>query len=89
MQVSCLVSEGDLPFNFTWRFNNEKLERFPEMSTTLVGKRMSILLIDSVSHAHAGNYTCVALNDAGEFAFSAELLVNGYSFMIFLLVFAC
>lgn len=52
------------------------------------GKRGSILSIDSVSHAHAGKYTCVAKNKAGEATYSADLNVNGYYFFIFSIWFA-
>lgn len=47
------------------------------------GKRGSILSIDSVSHAHAGKYTCVAKNKAGEATYSADLNVNGYYFFLY------
>lgn len=77
VQVTCFASEGDLPLKFSWKFNGEKLEDYPEISTATVGKRMFTLLIDSVSYSHAGNYTCVVANDAGEATFNAELQVNG------------
>lgn len=41
------------------------------------GKRVMLLNIDAVSGAHAGNYTCVASNLAGQVDFSAALIVNG------------
>lgn len=77
LQVACLITEGDLPVNFIWQLNGKDLEDFPEISTSSIGKRGSILAIESVSYTHAGNYTCKAVNKAGEVAFAAELLVNG------------
>ncbi|XP_018577230.1 Down syndrome cell adhesion molecule-like protein Dscam2 isoform X15 [Anoplophora glabripennis] len=76
VQVQCFVSEGDLPVTFEWQLNEKPLEDFPEISTVVVGKRSSILSVDSVSYTHAGNYTCKAKNRAGEAAFSSELQVN-------------
>lgn len=43
-----------------------------------MGKRSSILVIESVTHSHAGNYTCNANNSAGDASYVAELQVNGY-----------
>lgn len=79
VQVQCFVSEGDLPLSIQWLFNDKRIEAFREVSVTTVGKRSSILSIDSVSYDLAGNYTCKTKNEAGETLFSAELQVNGYS----------
>ncbi|KAG5890610.1 hypothetical protein JTB14_005120 [Gonioctena quinquepunctata] len=76
-QVNCLVSAGDLPLYVTWKLNGERIDTFPEISISTVGKRSSILTIESVSHSNAGNYSCHVNNSAGESVFSAELLVNG------------
>ncbi|CAH0555671.1 unnamed protein product [Brassicogethes aeneus] len=76
VQVTCAVSEGDLPIKLSWQLNGKTLEDFPEISTSSVGKRTSILEIESVSYSHAGNYTCKAVNRAGEIGYSTELLVN-------------
>lgn len=79
VQVQCFVSEGDLPITIQWLFNGKHIEDFHEVSVTTVGKRSSILSIDSVSYDLAGNYTCKTKNEAGEALLSAELQVNGYS----------
>ncbi|KAJ8967482.1 hypothetical protein NQ314_002796 [Rhamnusium bicolor] len=76
IQVSCTVSEGDLPIKIDWHLNGQPLGYLPEVSTTAVGKRISILAVESVSYNHAGNYTCIAKNKAGEIHFSTELQVN-------------
>lgn len=77
-QVNCLVAEGDLPIDIEWTLNGASLERFSEISFTKVGKRNSMLTIESVSDMNAGNYTCKAKNKAGEAAHVAQLNVNGY-----------
>jgi len=42
-------------------------------------QRLSVLSIESVRARHAGNYSCVATNNAGAITQSAMLAVNGYS----------
>lgn len=77
VQVQCFVAEGDLPITIEWFLNHTPLKNYPEVSTISVGKRSSILSIDSVSYDLAGNYTCFAKNKAAETSFTAELQVNG------------
>jgi hypothetical protein len=57
--------------------NEKRIEKFSEISTSKMGKRSSILAIESVSYTHAGNYTCLAKNQAGSSKFVTELQVNG------------
>lgn len=73
----CTAREGDLPITIEWQLNNKKLEVFPEITVSSASKRSSTLSVESVSHAHAGIYTCSAKNKAGETAYTAELKVNG------------
>lgn len=77
VQVACLVSDGDLPIAFDWKLNNNSLKKFDDISISVMGKRSSIIVIESVSYSHAGNYTCFAKNKAGETSYVAELQVNG------------
>lgn len=73
----CSVREGDLPIIIEWQLNNKKLETFPEITVSSGSKRSSTLVAESVSHAHAGIYTCLAKNKAGETSYHTELKVNG------------
>ncbi|XP_074036525.1 Down syndrome cell adhesion molecule 1 isoform X49 [Leptinotarsa decemlineata] len=76
VQVSCSVTEGDLPITLEWQLNGTHLTDLTDVSVTPVGRRTSSLEIESVSYRHAGPYTCKAKNKAGETAFTAELQVN-------------
>lgn len=78
VQVTCSVSDGDLPLTLEWYHNGKSLEDYAEVTTSKIGKRTSVLVIESVSHGNAGNYTCLARNDAGSTSYIAELHVNGY-----------
>ncbi|XP_066244752.1 cell adhesion molecule Dscam1 isoform X17 [Euwallacea similis] len=76
LQVTCSVKGGDLPINISWLLNDEPVNTHPEISVSLIGKRGSALSIESVSHQHAGKYTCIASNIAGLERYSSSLDVN-------------
>lgn len=75
--VQCLITSGDFPIDFRWLFNGRHLIAYDSVSTTKVGKRSSVLTIDSVNGNHAGNYTCQVKNKADTVNFTATLIVNG------------
>lgn len=75
--VQCLVPSGDLPIDFKWLFNSKPLISVDGISTAKMGKRRSVLTIESVNGRQAGNYTCQAENKAKHVNFTAELVVNG------------
>lgn len=77
IQVFCSVTEGDLPLKITWIF--EKSSKLDELGiiTSLIGKKTSMLSIDSVGSEHTGKYTCIAENRAGLVEFSDNLIING------------
>lgn len=76
-QINCLVAEGDLPIEITWTLNDKSIDSFAEISVAKVGKRSTILTIESVSYTSAGNYSCQAKNKAGKTEYITQLLVNG------------
>ncbi len=76
-QALCSVSAGDQPLTITWSFHGNNISSDSGITTLNVGSTTSILMIQSVDHAHRGNYTCMAVNKAGKATFTAELKVNG------------
>ena len=77
-QVTCLATEGDLPMDVQWHFRGSNVSSLGlGMSTTRVGSRTNLLVIDTVSPENGGLYTCRATNAAGFADYSAELLVQG------------
>ncbi|XP_065340880.1 cell adhesion molecule Dscam1 isoform X35 [Cloeon dipterum] len=72
-QATCLVSEGDLPLEITWSFQGSNLSTQMGISTTKVGRKASLLLIDPTLPGHTGNYTCTAKNKAGISNLTASL----------------
>lgn len=57
VSVTCTVSGGDLPVNFIWLLNRVPIEPRQEILTEKRGKRISVLMIDSLKASHMGNYT--------------------------------
>ena len=85
-QISCIVTSGDQPLTISWSFHGldgpqglSLKSNKPDngMTTTNLGSRMSMLVIEQVQHHHQGTYTCLAKNKAGTRSYSTELKVNG------------
>lgn len=80
-QVSamCSVVKGDSPIEIQWSLNGEPITRFshPDVAISNSGKKTSVLIIESVTARHAGEYSCVASNLVGSVSRSAILSVNG------------
>lgn len=72
-----MVSTGDLPLNISWTFNGKSLDDLAGLTIATTSARVSALTIDSVTHKHAGNYTCFAANRASTSTYHAILNVNG------------
>lgn len=77
VSVNCLVSSGDLPLDIEWLFNDYPINHYSGISTSKMGKRLSVLMIDAVNARHVGNYTCKARNLWASSVYTAQLFVNG------------
>lgn len=75
--VQCTISGGDLPMTVQWQLNGFDIPSYLEVSTSIIGKRIHVLSIDSVKADHAGNYSCIAKNQAGIAEYTAPLVVIG------------
>jgi hypothetical protein len=76
-QLVCSVVKGDPPFSFTWSLHGDVVHSEPGLSTSQLGARTSILMINSVGHRHSGKYTCNVRNSAGIVSAEDQLKVNG------------
>ena len=77
VQVTCNIKRGDLPLKISWSLKGDIVSSEPAITTTMIGTRTSILMINSVGYRHSGEYTCIAQNKAGSSYFSTDLKVNG------------
>lgn len=78
MQLTCFVAKGDTPLKISWDFDGQNSSYSQlGMSTSRIGERTSVLIIESLMASHTGNYTCTAANRAGKTNFTAALEVSG------------
>lgn len=75
--VQCIITKGDNPLKFNWFLNNKPVNKLDGIFINKLGKKISILHIESVQAEHSGEYTCSATNPAGSVNHTAVLLVNG------------
>ncbi|KAK9880043.1 hypothetical protein WA026_008554 [Henosepilachna vigintioctopunctata] len=74
--LTCSVHKGDLPITIKWYHNNNRLSSGNGVILSAVVRKVSTLTIESVQAAHAGEYTCIAKNEAGSVQYSVDLHVN-------------
>ncbi|KAI5651983.1 immunoglobulin domain-containing protein [Phthorimaea operculella] len=74
-QASCALISGDKPIQFTWQKDN-----LPIPSVLKVEQKnldfFSLLIIQELTSAHNGEYTCKATNDFGIATHTAQLMVK-------------
>lgn len=75
--LTCTVTKGDLPIEFSWLHNNNTVENDDYIAIFKTSKKISTLSFDSVQPYHIGQYSCVAQNSAGFSSYSTDLFVNG------------
>lgn len=75
--LTCSVTKGDLPLTMSWLKDGMPLDPKHRLSVQQVDQFNSILLIESLSPDHNGNYSCVARNPAAEVMHTQRLVVNG------------
>lgn len=66
-----------MPLDIYWSLNGKKVESDDGISINRNGRRISVMSIDSVQAVHRGNYSCIAINNAGKAVHSAFVYVNG------------
>lgn len=76
-QVTCTVAEGDSPIDISWSLHGSENLTDLGISTTKVGSKVSVLVIENTALRHRGNYTCTARNAAGATNLTATLNING------------
>lgn len=85
VQLNCFVVEGDQPLRIEWDLNgNRALDVLDDLGVEIssVGRKGSLLSIDSLLPQHAGTYTCTATNRAGTVRWSSFLSISGKTSVI-------
>lgn len=77
-QITC-VAQSDPPPRITWLKDGSMLTD-ASISVSYPSPMMSLLVIPQTQRTHAGQYTCVAENPAGQVTKSSKLKVKGSFF---------
>ncbi|KAJ8667920.1 hypothetical protein QAD02_009583, partial [Eretmocerus hayati] len=74
--LQCIVPVGDLPLRIRWTYPGDSIGGASGVLVKKVADRVSMLMIQSISARHAGDYICTAENDAGDVSYATPLIVN-------------
>lgn len=78
VSATCSIVKGDFPVEILWQFNGIPINfGDDDIVITRINRHMSAVSIESVAARHAGEYTCTAMNRAGNVSHSTTLAVNG------------
>lgn len=78
VQLTCIASSGDTPFDFRWSLDGEPVvSSAPGTLVSRVSPQTSLLILASVALRQAGNYSCHVTNAAGRSSSSVQVKVNG------------
>ncbi|XP_076363671.1 cell adhesion molecule Dscam1-like isoform X10 [Tachypleus tridentatus] len=80
VQVFCNLKKGSLPVEFSWTKDGRHLLREPEIETSTLNERASLLVIKHVTTNDVGNYTCHVENLAGSAKTTASLVFRAPPF---------
>uniref|UniRef100_A0A1A9WR27 Ig-like domain-containing protein n=1 Tax=Glossina brevipalpis TaxID=37001 RepID=A0A1A9WR27_9MUSC len=72
--IQCTVAGGDWPMSIDWLFNDYHLPAHLQIVTTKFTRHTYVLGVESVTADHAGNYSCIAKNQAGKTSYTATLV---------------
>ena len=76
-RIYCNVAQGDQPLEIKWKKDGKLIELSNKIASVRTIDQFSVaLVIENLSEAHNGNYTCLVANDAAVVSHTAELLVN-------------
>lgn len=77
-KILCSVSSGDMPINFMWTKNGRLMNiNKKNIKVQELDEFTSMFSLTRVSLEDAGNYSCIAQNDAGSDSHTAFLKVMG------------
>lgn len=76
--LTCTVTAGDEPMTLKWLKDGQEVSP-RSVSVSVLSAFTSVLMVESLTQEHHGNYTCEASNEAASATETAQLVVNGNS----------
>ncbi|KAG8174363.1 hypothetical protein JTE90_011415 [Oedothorax gibbosus] len=73
--VTCAVSKGTRPLQFSWLKDGKDIENIPNASVHN-GPGFSVLTVGPASKENVGNFTCVARNMHGQNSYTSQFILN-------------
>ncbi|XP_076363662.1 cell adhesion molecule Dscam1-like isoform X3 [Tachypleus tridentatus] len=89
VQVFCNLKKGSLPVEFSWTKDGRHLLREPEIETSTLNERASLLVIKHVTTNDVGNYTCHVENLAGSAKTTASLVFRATMYRDVTILYIC
>ena len=83
--LTCTVARGDSPLTLMWKKDGLSLSdlQIPSIKIINFDEFNSMLTIESLHKLHIGNYSCAAVNSAGQSAVSTRINVQGINIFFF------
>ncbi|ROT76065.1 putative Down syndrome cell adhesion molecule-like protein Dscam2 isoform X4 [Penaeus vannamei] len=75
-QLSCMVTDGDLPFTINWLKDGRHLQHDPDVESKQTSDFSTVLVFKRLHERHSGAYTCEAANAAAAVNHTAILRVK-------------
>ncbi|OTF76105.1 hypothetical protein BLA29_013355 [Euroglyphus maynei] len=79
-KIACFAEEGQKPFEFEWRQNNEKILMKPYKYQIDIDDDTSNLAILNLDAKDSANYSCTVRNEYGFDSQTTRLIVKGIIF---------
>ena len=74
--LSCQSLFGSPPLEISWLKDGKQITDSNSIKIRTI-EESSILIIDSITSAHSGNYSCNISNRYGQDSFSTQLMIEG------------
>ncbi|XP_074605134.1 CAVP-target protein-like [Brevipalpus obovatus] len=74
--ISCVLQGGSVPVHFEWLKDGKTVQTSRNIEID-ISKKMSALILESLSMSDAGNYTCRASNSFGSHQATSHLVIEG------------
>ncbi|XP_076325900.1 cell adhesion molecule Dscam1-like [Tachypleus tridentatus] len=74
-KILCSVTKGDTPIRISWLKDGKPVPSYLQVKESVIDEYSSFLTFPRLLPKHAGNYTCVAENEAGCINYTASMVI--------------